>query len=294
MPWGLPMGIREKGYHPWDGELKRSGIPWLPIFFKGLKQAFRRKYSKVVFGFAGLPFLVFLAAVYVSTKPELRMLRRLVDLLNNDAAFFNFFYSSGWLTFVLLVLCLFVGAGLISGDLKSNSFPLYFSRPLDRKDYIFGKFSILLFYLLLFSLLPGILLVLFKIMFTGGFGFGLSLIVAIVVYPIVIALFFSSFTLMISSLSPNNKFVSASIFLIYVFSNGLAEILRSIFKSPHFQLFSLEINIRQVGAYFFNVGKVVPIAPLVSLVILLGLTMAMTVILYLRIVRAEAQVESSG
>ena len=37
------MGIREKRYYGWDGELKSSGIAWLPIFFKGTKAAFKKK-----------------------------------------------------------------------------------------------------------------------------------------------------------------------------------------------------------------------------------------------------------
>ena len=186
------MTIREKGYYRWEGELKSRGITWFPILLKGIKTAFKKKFSKAVFAFAALPFVIFLLAVYVSTKPELKMLSRLVSLLRDDAAFFNAFYTNGFLIFVMLVFCIFIGAELISGDLQFNAFPLYFSRPLNRKDYIWGKFSIMMFYFLLFTLIPGILLIIFKMIFTGAFAVDPKLLLAIIFTPLVISFMISS------------------------------------------------------------------------------------------------------
>ncbi len=281
------MGIREKGYYGWDGELKPSGIAWLPIFFKGTKAAFKKKFAKFLFAFSAMPFFVFLVAVYVSTKPELKMLTRLVSLLKDDAMFFYVFYTNGLILFIMLLLCVFIGAELISGDLKFNSLPLYFSRPLDKTDYIFGKYSILLFYLLTFTLLPGILLVVFKIIFTGRFSLSLSLLLAIIFFPVFISLFLASLTLMISALSSNRKFVWISIFLIYIFSNALGEMLRSIFKDPHFMLFSIQTNIMQAGSFFFSTGASVSIAPWISVLILSILSLFMIVVLMKRIAKSE-------
>ncbi|MCK4835652.1 MAG: hypothetical protein KAT17_03410, partial [Candidatus Aminicenantes bacterium] len=255
------MGIREKGYYGWDGELKSSGIAWLPIFFKGTKAAFKKKFAKPLFAFAAMPFFVFLIAVYVSTKPELRMLTRLVSLLRDDSVFFHAFYTNGLLLFIMLLLCVFIGAELISGDLKFNALPLYFSRPLDKTDYIFGKYSILLFYLLTFTLLPGILLVIFKIIFTGDITFTVWLLLAVILYPLIISFFFASLTLMISALSSNRKFVWISIFLIYIFSTALAEMLRGIFKDPAFMLFSIKTNIEQTGSFLFQTQATVSAPP---------------------------------
>jgi len=288
------MGIREKGYYRWEGELNAKGFTWFPIFLRGIKHAFRKKYAKALFGFAGMPFLVFLVALYVSTKPELKMLSRLVRLLQNDAEFFNVFYSNGLLTFIFLVLCIFIGAELISGDYKSNAFPLYFSRPLNPRDYIMGKFSVLLFYLLLFSLVPGVLLVIFKLLFTGAFSFDIGLFGALIVYPLFVALFFTSFTLLVSSLTANRKFVAAAIFLVYVFSNAIAEILRAIFKDPVFELASIEKNIQQTGAWLFGVDPPISIPAVYSALILCLSTGLMVGVIFRKIKRAEAQIENGG
>ena len=167
------MDIREKGYRHWEGELQSSHFNWLPITLNGVKTVFKKKYAKLIFSLSASTFFVFLAAVYVSTKPELKILSELVRLLKSDAELFKTFYANGFLIFMLVILSIFSGADLISADLKFKAFPLYFARPLSRGDYLTGKFSIVLFYLLSFTLVPGILLLLFKMLFyrqPGGFA----------------------------------------------------------------------------------------------------------------------------
>lgn len=285
------MSIREKGYHTWDGELKIGGIVWLPIFLNGIKTAFKKKFAKVFFSFTVSPFLIFLIGIYVSTKPELKMLTEVVKLLKTDARFFCTFFTNGFLYFMLMLLCVFVFAELISGDLKFNSFPLYFSRPLDRKDYVLGKFSIIMFYLLLFTLVPGILLVLFKFIFTGEISIAPRVLFAIVVLPILISSFFASITLMFSALSSNSRYVKIIIFLVFAFSNGISEMLKGIFKNTYFNLFSFPRNIEQMGAYIFNTRPVFSAPGWMSLAIIVGLIIISFFIIFKRIGKSEAQIE---
>jgi ABC-2 type transport system permease protein len=246
------MDIREKGYSHWQGELKTSHYNWLPIFLNGIKTIFKKKYSKLIFAMSGSTFIIFLLAVYVSTKPELKILGELVRLLKSDADLFKTFYANEFLIFMLVVLSSFSGADLISSDLKFKAFPLYFARPLSRGDYLLGKFSIILFYLLLFTLVPGILLLLFKMIFTGSLTVSPLLLLAILVFPLLECIFLASLTLTLSSLSANTKFIQIAIFLVYIFSNNLAHILKSIFKSDYFFLISLQSNIGQMGSFFFG------------------------------------------
>lgn len=285
------MSIREKGYHSWDGELKSGGIVWLPVFLNGIKTAFRKKYAKVFFSFTIAPFLIFLLGVYVSTKPELNMLAEVVKLLKTDARFFCAFFTNGFLYSMLMLLCIFVFAELISGDLKFNSFPLYFSRPLDRKDYVLGKFSIIMFYLLLFTLVPGILLVIFKIIFTGEISIAPRVLFGIIVLPTLVSAFFASITLMVSALSSNSRYVKIIIFLLFAFSDGISEMLKGIFKNTYFNLFSFPRNIEQMGAYIFNTRPVFSAPGWMSLAIIVGIILLSFFVIFLRIGKSEAQIE---
>ena len=281
------MPIREKGYYSWEGKLKEGGIKWLPIFFNGIKSVFRKKKSKLLFAFTTFPFIVFLIAVYAATKPELRMFTRLVRQISTDALLFHSFYTFGPLMFGMVILSLFAGAELISGDLKFKSFTLYLSRPLSKLDYIKGKFSIVLFYLLLFSLVPGILLIIAKIVFTGEFSVSINVILAAVVFPLIISFFMASWVLMFSSLSANVKFVYIMFFAFYFVSNTIAAVFGETFRNDNFYLFSIERNIRQFGSYVFNTKPDFNAPAWLSGVVLISVTVIFFFVLMMRLRKTE-------
>jgi hypothetical protein len=282
------MDIREKGYSHWEGKLQTSHFLWLPITINGVKSVFRKKYSKLIFSFSASTFFVFLAAVYVSTKPELKILTKLVQLLTSDAKLFNAFYTNGFLIFMLIILSIFSGADLISADLKFKAFPLYFARPLSRADYLTGKFAVVLFYLLAFTLLPGLLLLLFKMIFSGSLAVSPLLLLAILAFPLIVCLCLASLTMALSILSPNTKFIQIAIFLVYIFSNNLAHMLRAIFKSDYFFLVSLPGNIQQLGSFLFGVTPVYAYPPWLSALLPLVISALAVGLLAWRIRKAEA------
>lgn len=282
------MPIREKGYYNWEGELKTSHVKWLPILFNGIKTVYKKKWSKLLFAFCGFTFLVFLVAVYVATKPELRMLSRMVKEIQTDALLFNAYYTNGFLLFMMVILCIFAGGDLISGDLKYKSFTLYLSRPLRRLDYVKGKFSILLFYLLVFTLVPGLLLIFFKIIFSGEFSVPLHILMAAIVFPIVISFFLASFSIMFSSLSPNGRLVKVLIFVAYLMSNAIAQSLRAIFRERSFLYLSFDQNIKQFGKFIFGTtGERFYTAGFVSGCILAALALIFFFFVMIRIKRVE-------
>ena len=281
------MEIREKGYRRWEGTLRSTRFDGLPIARSGVRTVFRKKYAKLVFSLCASTFFIFLAAVYVSTKPELQILGELVRLLKSDAELFNTFYSNGFLTFMLVILSVFSGADLISGDLKFKAFPLYFARPLSRGDYLAGKFAVMLFYLLAFTLAPGILLLLFKMIFTGRLAVSPLLLLAIVAFPLVESACLASLTLGLSILSPNTKFIQISIFLVYTFSNNLAQVLKLIFHSDYFFLLSLHGNVEQLGCFLFGLRPKYGFPAWLSLLLPLALTGLFFWLLAWRIRKAE-------
>lgn len=282
------MAIREKGYSRWEGKLRTTSCRWTPIFLTGVRSVFRKKFSKLLFSLALSPFLIFLIAVYVSTKPELKILSGLIRQLKSDAMIFQTFYTNGFLVFMLVIISIFGGADLISADLRFKALPLYFSRPLNKVDYLMGKMSIVLFYLLLFTLVPGMLLLLAKIIFSGRFDFSFSLFSAILLFPVIISLFLGSMTLALSILSANSKLIKILIFLVYILSDNVATILKNIFHNDLCYLFSIPKNAYQLGAFLFRTGEKWRYPPGYSALLLVGMTLIFTALLYLKIGKAEA------
>jgi len=254
------MGIREKGYEHWDGTLMEHRHPWWPITRLGIKLAFRKKSFKFVFAGAFLPAFVFLAGVYISERIE--------DFQNMfhspssqkffevNPTFFRSYFSNDALLFLMIMIMVFAGAGLIADDLKFNSLQIYFSRPIRKKDYVLGKCAVLLFLLLLLTIVPGLLFIIFKMIFAGSFRFILDypwLLLSIFGYSVFLSIFITLYALLLSSLNRNRRYVSILIFAVYIFSEILYGIFYERFRDQYFSLLSIKSNIQQIAAFFFRV-----------------------------------------
>jgi hypothetical protein len=222
------------------------------------------------------------------------MMKEFVRMLDDVPKFFNIFLTNGSLTFMLILIGAFLGAELISQDIKFNSFPLYFARPLVRKDYILGKLSVLMFYFLLFSAVPGILLYIFRIIFTGKLAVSLHTLLGLIFVPPVVAFYIASLVLLLSSFSRSSRHVKIFIFIIYFLSKGISELLVEIFDSAYFHLISISDIIKQLGTFVFNVNPEHRYPGWLSLVVMIALSIGAYFILYKRIGKLEAQIESSN
>ncbi len=283
------MDIRSKGYQPWAGPLRGDRLAWAPIFRHGVREVFRRRFSKMLFAMAAFPFLLYLVGIYVRSKPELKMLSQFIRQLQSDASLFDSFYSNGFLVFWLVILSIFSGAGLISADLKFRSLGLYFARPLRRSDYLAGKFAIILFYLLLFTLLPGTLLLLFNALFQGSWTASPAIVGGVFLYPLLTGFFLAALTLGLSIVSPNTKLVQVLIFFLFIFSNMLGDILHQTFRSDWAYLLSVQRNFNQLGRLLFNLPADFAVSPWYSVLVLLGGGLLALTALNRRVRKAEAQ-----
>jgi len=176
------MPIFELGYRHWEGALTPAWKRWATITRAGVALAFRSKVLRRLLFLAWAPLLyfgpLFFAVGYV-TDPA-RGVRgsdwasfaraflgtELANRFMNDPAslrphvwsaiFSHFFmYSQGFLTFLVLTI---VAPPLISQDVRSKAFLLYFSKPITRVEYLLGKAGTALFCVSLVSLLPGVVL----------------------------------------------------------------------------------------------------------------------------------------
>ncbi len=271
------MSIREKGYHKWDGSLQKNPKRWWPVFRFTIRQIYNKRFAKALFAVELIPFLVFLFfsyIMYIANRPNaaiLSFLRELPPEVRSLNYFFYSFYCFGpTVFFQYLILNLFCGADLISADLRSNAFSLYFSKPLTAIDYLIGKFFSLLFFLLLFSLLPGIVLLLLKIAFSGFDGLSLRLLFGILTFPLIAGSAMALMTLWISSLSSNSRWVKVIFILFFVGLSAIGGILVGVSGGDNrFMLIDVNTNIVQSGHFFFAIKSDLPVAPWLSALFLL-------------------------
>jgi ABC-type transport system involved in multi-copper enzyme maturation permease subunit len=207
-----------------------------------------------------------------------------------NPAYFKAYLTNDFLLFMMVMILVFCGAGLIADDLKHNALQLYFARPLKKKDYFWGKVSVITFFLLLVTLVPGIILFMMKLIFSGSFRFFASypwLPVSIIIYSLLVTAFFAFYTLFLSSISKNRRYVAIFIFGLYIFSDILFGIFYGIFRSQYFSLLSIKSNIQQVGAVIFNQRTPFNIPWMLSLAVLIFFCLVAAVVLNRRVRSVE-------
>lgn len=270
------MTVREKGYTHWEGELKESGVFWIPLTRLGIKLAFQKRFFKLFYFSTFLPALIFLTGIYISERLEdfRFMLRGSPPFLQISPNYFKIYFSNGLFLFFLVLVMIFVGSGLIADDLRFNALQLYFARPLRKVDYLVGKLATLSFFILLLSLVPGLLFILFKLLFAGNFAFLRTypwLPLAVVGYSLLLTLFFAGYALALSALSRNSRYVSLMIFGVYFASDIIFNIFYQNFHHPYLALLSLKLNLQQVAAGFFGQKPQYAVPWSLSLAVLLAL-----------------------
>ena len=146
------------------------------------------------------------------------------------------------------------------------------------------------FFILLLSLVPGVLFILFKLLFAGNLVFLRHypwLPLAVVGYSLVLTLFFAAYALALSALSRNNRYASLMIFGVYFISDIIFNIFYQNFHHPYLVLLSLKLNLQQVAAGLFGLSPPYAVPWSLSLGVLLGLVFLAFVILQKRIRTVE-------
>ena len=168
-------------------------------------------------------------------------------------AYHFFFYIQ---YFLLMVLVLLVGPGLISKDLRFNALPLYLSRPLRRWEYFLGKLGVIVFFVLLVTAAPAAFAWLLGVLFSLKLSIILDVLPLLwgsLLVSVIISLVYGLWMLALSSLSRNSRYVSMMWFGWWVLSNALFAIL---FFSSNFaewsHLASFTKNVQRVEEHVLN------------------------------------------
>ena len=124
---------------------------------------------------------------------------------------------------LILMIVGFVAPPLISQDLRSRAYLLYFSRPIGRLEYIFGKLSVPAAYIMFVSTFPALILYVFAIMMSPSmdvFWTTWDIPLRIVVSTVVLILPTASLALMLSSLTEESRYASFAWFATWVLGHG--------------------------------------------------------------------------
>lgn len=145
----------------------------------------------------------------------------------------------------LILLSAFAGAGVIAKDLQENSIALYLSRPITWYDYLLAKFSSLVLLLSLITIIPAMVL------FSTGMAFSTKDIIYIIEHLYILGgmiasyfvalMVFASVCMAFSTLMKKWIFSGVGIFVFFIFSSTVSDILQGLFNNDYLKLLNVNL-----------------------------------------------------
>lgn len=240
------MTVHDLGYRSWSGRRAPTFMrPWV-IANTGVRRAWQSRWLRRMLFFAWLPTLWYglgffiweqsvvnpnwrdVPTLFLRGVPETSPLGEVLQ--GYDAAepaavrhgvwawLLQSFFRNPQGVGMALVVGL-IAPSLISQDIRSRAFLLYFSRPLARREYILGKFITVWFYLVMITALPALSLYILGILLSpqldvvqATWDLPLRILVASAVLMIPTA----SFALCLSSLTQESRYAGFAWFAIWI------------------------------------------------------------------------------
>jgi ABC-type transport system involved in multi-copper enzyme maturation permease subunit len=273
------MPIHDQGYRHYGGERSLPGRRWTVIARAGVRTMFSKKAFIGLLLLSWLPFFVRSIQIYISTSvPQAAALVQVTP-----ATFRDFLEQQNIFVFFITV---YVGAGLIANDRRANALQIYLSKPLTRLEYVVGKLAILMGFLLLVTGVPGLLLLLVQILFTGELTFfreNVTLLPAITLFSILQTLTFSATMLALSSLSRSSRYVAILYAAVIFMTQAIYGVLRQVTGDTGVAWVSLYANMTQVSDAIFRLPLQYKTPWPASLAVIAGLIAASAVVLERRV-----------
>lgn len=251
------MPIFDQGYQHWDGVRSGHFWRWWTITRNGVRAQLRSRLVRLFLIGAYLPALALIAVLAVwglleqQAQSVLSFLNRLLpaEMIAQPQHYrvavwtiaYSFFFKAE--LFISMLMILLIGPNLISRDLRFNALPLYFSRPLRRFDYLFGKFGVI------GSFVGGVVIVpaIFAYILGVGFSFQLDVIQqtypllgSSIVYGLIIMVSAGTFMLALSSLSRRSLYVGMTWMGFWIVTTTVAGLLTVIHRETLFAQFRNE------------------------------------------------------
>jgi ABC-2 type transport system permease protein len=236
------MPIFDQGYQHWKGPLVGHAWRWLAIARHGVRVQLTSKIVRILLILAWLPAIALVAAVAIWGMVErqsagvLRLVGGMLpaDMLLDPHAYrttawtiaYSFFFTVEM--YIIMLLVVVTGPGLISRDLRFNALPLYFARPLTRLDYFIGKLGVIGALVAAVAVAPAVLAYIVGVCFSLDFKVvrdTYRILLGSIAYGVVITLAVGMLMLALSTLSRRSVYVALMWFGMWWISSAVSLIL---------------------------------------------------------------------
>lgn len=252
------MAMHDLGYRPWSGQLASGWLRWAVIANTGVSRAWQSKWLRRMLFFAWLPALWFGVGFFIWEQsmlypswreamtpfllqmPSTGSLAAITDgaMIEDPVAARHAVWSGLLQSFfrypqgVIMVLVVgIIVPPLISQDVRSRAFLLYFSRPITRAEYVLGKSATVWFYLAMIASAPALSLYTLGILLSPNIDVILAtwdLPLRILAASAVLMIPTTALALCISSMTEESRYAGFAWFAIWIMGWFTYGILTSV------------------------------------------------------------------
>jgi hypothetical protein len=255
-----PRGVvYDVGYRPYEGEYKGrlsalSSLAWDDFKYAlGVKRSWKYKVGIFLLAFFQISIsLFFFFADYVfGLFPEITSgeLAQLMEFFTISS-----FYEASVLVF--LILGALAAPSLMCNDRKFNVYPLYMARPIFQYDYLLAKASSIFGLMAVFVVIPGLLLFLGRVALAEApidyLAANLNTLVALFFSGVVICLFYTAYSMGISSMTTTRGYAIGIIIGLAFLAGFLAQIFYVQTQQTLVLLIDFQDSIFRVSEFIFN------------------------------------------
>lgn len=150
------MAVYKRSYRAYAGELTPRWSRFLILTRYAMRGVFKSRFVTGLYVVSFFYPLAMIALLYVNHNARLLTLLKFERGQILEVAGQFFFVLMTVQCAIAFLMTAFIGPNMIAPDLANNSLPLYFSRPLSRAEYVFGRACAILILLSLITWVPGI------------------------------------------------------------------------------------------------------------------------------------------
>ncbi len=285
------MPIHTQNYRHWEGTLNPNHYTrWWIITKAELKLLAQRKIVRLIVAIPpAIYILVHAVLIYIQNQfPETAF------LFNIDNEFFQkfLFRNPGTgppTSFLIALIAIFSGSGLIATDLKNNTLALYLSKPISWIDYLIGKFAVIGILLGFLTVVPGLLLFLEQALLADVSFLKENYWVPfpIIAYSALLILSASLLMLFFSSLTSNPRYATIGFCAVWFGSPAIQQLLKVITRTSKTAVVSLWANYEILGSVLFDGSQSHAVHWVWSLLTVLALMVLCLFVLHRRIRAVE-------
>lgn len=316
------MPIHSLGYREWSGPLSSADSRWTVIAGIGIRRAWQSMWLRRIVFFAWVPGVLMAILIYLFEQAasegnasafmynglvemflghgDRESIRESIAASSATAQDIVTYRHEFWCkllqvlyqrsqAIMLIGVVGITAPPLISQDMRSRAFLLYFSRPISRTQYIFGKAATVACYVLVISLLPGAMLYCTGVLLSPDISIVLEtwdIPLRILAATATMVIPTTGLGLMLSSLTTETRFASFAWFAVWIF--GLfAYLVTSSFVNAGshtpLEMLSLFHVITDVQGWILDVRAENQSDVLAPLSVLFMLTVVSLTVLYKRV-----------